>query len=647
MNKYLDILFLILAPFLLSHPLLSQDNISNDEVLINSPIKEIDLLLHKINSIEPITLKKKMYKTSTKLQTLLYLDKSKKITYVNLMAKNFQPATVITLPGKFNRGKYNNWIMFQLINPYADTMKIIIRGNLEKDSFWIFDSNNFLQKGYIDFPPKFDTTETIKIPTDEIFLLKVPPFEKRKILIKNYDYVYRENAIFPLISDAENFESTYFKQYSNLIFWYTFAFGTLCAIIILFTIQCIYMKDVVLFWYVIFCITNGFIIWRYLEETNLHLYSTLYYIEWTYSKLFQSVVSIVSYALFIGYFLNFKPNLLKVVIKFIIIISFIATVTEILLLNFDLYWSWFFYYCYRIMATLAGIFTIFLISKSTGIIARLILIGCFLLLSSEIISWFFGGQTASMISLFGVMLELIVFSIALGLRTKIMFDDNTRLKIEKLNHEKEKEIAASNIKSQIASDIHDDMGLSLTSLKFLMLNINRKNDKSSNISSELNQISNITDELSERITEIVWSMNADKDNLQEFCFDIKRHFYTFIEEYNYDGQLKLPSNIINIPMPGSIRRNLFLCIKEALNNVVKHSGANSITMKIDVLNDVLTICIQDNGNGMIEDISNNNPFGGNGLKNMKKRISLMNGKIEIRNQNGFCLLFEIPIVPHL
>lgn len=82
-----------------------------------------------------------------------------------------------------------------------------------------------------------------------------------------------------------------------------------------------------------------------------------------------------------------------------------------------------------------------------------------------------------------------------------------------------------------------------------------------------------------------------------------------------------------------------MALKEALHNIIKHSGADYVELAIS-LSSSMVITIADNGKGI--DLENNN-FSGNGLKNMRTRIEQLKGKFYINNTKGTLLAFEIPI----
>ena len=107
--------------------------------------------------------------------------------------------------------------------------------------------------------------------------------------------------------------------------------------------------------------------------------------------------------------------------------------------------------------------------------------------------------------------------------------------------------------------------------------------------------------------------------------------------------------MIDIPDPvpthfihAELRHNLFLVIKEAVTNIVKHSGAETVQLKILIENFIFNLQLEDDGKGI--DITGVDQFS-NGLKNMKKRIEDFNGSFEISNNElkGTIIKIKLPL----
>jgi signal transduction histidine kinase len=114
----------------------------------------------------------------------------------------------------------------------------------------------------------------------------------------------------------------------------------------------------------------------------------------------------------------------------------------------------------------------------------------------------------------------------------------------------------------------------------------------------------------------------------------------------------LPKELPAIPLTSQVRHNLFLCCKEALNNVVKHAHATEVIIAITVSDTLLQITISDNGQGITttEKPANflptaNRASRGNGLINMRARMVEMGGDCSVSNQApaGFTITFTIAL----
>jgi signal transduction histidine kinase len=103
--------------------------------------------------------------------------------------------------------------------------------------------------------------------------------------------------------------------------------------------------------------------------------------------------------------------------------------------------------------------------------------------------------------------------------------------------------------------------------------------------------------------------------------------------------VNIPENIPAIDLSGDKRRNLFLAVKESLNNALKHSNASSLVIDI-LVKDSLIIIINDNGKGI--DLQNLRQFG-NGLKNMARRMENIGGTFRIENNNGTTTTLGLPL----
>jgi signal transduction histidine kinase len=150
-------------------------------------------------------------------------------------------------------------------------------------------------------------------------------------------------------------------------------------------------------------------------------------------------------------------------------------------------------------------------------------------------------------------------------------------------------------------------------------------------------------DVSAKMKEVIWSLNTENDSLSSLISYLQRQARVMMENYPGKFSMTMPDSIPDIQINGETRRHIYLIVKEALHNIIKHSGADKVEVEI-TCGEKLRIIVADNGKGLNPDQNND---GGNGLKNMRQRIQQLNGSFFIKNDNGLTLIFEIPLKPAL
>ena len=132
-------------------------------------------------------------------------------------------------------------------------------------------------------------------------------------------------------------------------------------------------------------------------------------------------------------------------------------------------------------------------------------------------------------------------------------------------------------------------------------------------------------------------MTSSNDSVENLVAYIRSYAVEFFESTAIDCYFSMPASIPHKEISGEKRRNMFLSVKEALNNVLKHSQSSVVKINV-VVNDRLIIEIQDDGVGI--NMEKLRKFG-NGLNNMKKRMASINGEFDIENQEGTRTTFAL------
>jgi signal transduction histidine kinase len=160
-----------------------------------------------------------------------------------------------------------------------------------------------------------------------------------------------------------------------------------------------------------------------------------------------------------------------------------------------------------------------------------------------------------------------------------------------------------------------------------------------NVPVEIEKISNSANEVLNKMNAIVWSMNSSNDTLDSLIYYIRAYSIEYFDATSIECKVVMPATIPFQEISGDKRRNIFLCVKETLNNILKHSMANRVTINIET-NRKLSINIFDNGVGI--DQEKIRRFG-NGLQNIDRRMKGIGGHYQISNNNGTETKLELPL----
>lgn len=212
-------------------------------------------------------------------------------------------------------------------------------------------------------------------------------------------------------------------------------------------------------------------------------------------------------------------------------------------------------------------------------------------------------------------------------------------KLEKQKAILEKQQAIEKERTRIATDMHDDLGAGLSRIKFLSETIGIKKQQQEPIEEDINKIREYSHEMIDKMGEIVWALNEKNDTLSDLLSYTRAYTMEYLSQNGIECKTEMPDNFPSVFVSGEFRRNVFLTIKEALHNVVKHSQATEVKLTISI-NHHLSIKLKDNGTGFDK---NNIRLFSNGLTNMKSRVNEIGGEIEITNKEGTLIKMVIPL----
>jgi signal transduction histidine kinase len=206
----------------------------------------------------------------------------------------------------------------------------------------------------------------------------------------------------------------------------------------------------------------------------------------------------------------------------------------------------------------------------------------------------------------------------------------------------EQEHALERERARIAQDLHDDLGSLLTRISLLggLLNSDRHNPGL--VEAHAGKISQAADQTVRSLEEIVWAVRPGSDTLQGLV-DYIAHFANELFEGNaIRCRLDLPSDLPAHALPPDLRHNIFLIMKEALTNVLKHAGGSVVHLQIQADDKKLKITIADDGKGFDAGATETNREH-NGLENMRRRAAAVGGRLEVTSETGKGTRMELQV----
>lgn len=208
-----------------------------------------------------------------------------------------------------------------------------------------------------------------------------------------------------------------------------------------------------------------------------------------------------------------------------------------------------------------------------------------------------------------------------------------RMEVLEMGHAIERE------RARIARDIHDDLGTNLTEI--LMIS-EAESAEPADAARRLRRIGGKTRFLIQALDEIVWAVGPANDNLPKLADYLCAVSEELCESAGVRCWHEVPPDLPMLPLAVDYRHQVFLAVKEAFNNALKHAKATEVWLVLQLARGELRIEVRDNGCGIS---SGGTGHPGNGLTNMRSRIESLGGRMEIRSEpaTGTTVSFGIPL----
>lgn len=204
-------------------------------------------------------------------------------------------------------------------------------------------------------------------------------------------------------------------------------------------------------------------------------------------------------------------------------------------------------------------------------------------------------------------------------------------------------------RSRIARDLHDDIGAGLTEIAMQTDWVRRDVEglASPETVARAERACASAVELVRSVDAIVWAVNPANDTLDRFVPYLTHAAEQFLDAAGMAVRFDLPRQMPSVPLAGTVRHAIFLVVREAINNVVKHADARLVRLglRIDETPRQLVITVEDDGRGISVEGAETGQKGGAGLANMRRRIEDLGGRFAIggRTEGGTRVECAVPL----
>ncbi|MCE1189927.1 MAG: histidine kinase [Ignavibacteria bacterium] len=180
------------------------------------------------------------------------------------------------------------------------------------------------------------------------------------------------------------------------------------------------------------------------------------------------------------------------------------------------------------------------------------------------------------------------------------------------------------LRQRLSADIHDNLGANLTEISILSeLMAQEVRDSAPAARDKAGTIARTARKLIDDFSDTIWTINPNRDTLYDLLSRIKSAHEELFSFTGINFSIENFDSLQKIKLNNDYRQNLYLIIKEGINNCVKHSQCQNIELKISIRKDIIHIALKDDGKGF----STMQKRPGFGLQNMNSRAKLIGGKV--------------------
>ena len=242
--------------------------------------------------------------------------------------------------------------------------------------------------------------------------------------------------------------------------------------------------------------------------------------------------------------------------------------------------------------------------------------------------WWF--LTTIALATFAALAAFDRYRVARMKELKVALDESRELSRQLVRSREERFRELEQVRARIATDLHDDVGSSLTRISLLTEVVRRQVAEDTPVTSTLSLIAQLARELVDSMGDLVWAINPVKDHLSDLTQRMRHFASDVFTARQIELHFSAPDREHDIRVGANVRRELFLVYKEAINNIVRHAMCTMVEVELRADADRLSLRLRDNGQGF--DVAH--ASGGNGLASLRERTNVLRGTLDIASQPG-------------
>jgi signal transduction histidine kinase len=194
----------------------------------------------------------------------------------------------------------------------------------------------------------------------------------------------------------------------------------------------------------------------------------------------------------------------------------------------------------------------------------------------------------------------------------------------------ENALALQRERQRISSEVHDDLGASISGIKLQTELLSRKVANQPAFK-EIDAIHDAITDISTQVRLIIWSLDAENDEVSSLANFIHKQAVKLFDSSNTQLHESISVGETEVAISGEKRRQVYLLVKEVLNNIIKHSEAQNAFLAMSLNKNRLHISIRDDGKGFAPDVRRQETMG---IRNIYARAKRLNADLKIDTAPG-------------